>query len=161
MIDSNSIWYATDRVYERFNDERFPGVTEKQIAELEDKINVTFPDLYREFILRYNGGYFSEPLILDDPDFNRPQSWLESLSGINAIHGFAELGSEASIAVFDDNDPVQLVPIGNTMRNYLILLVVDPTEDDYGHIALKTFDQTYLLADNIVEFFDLIAEKRR
>ena len=159
MADSQSIWHAADRVYKQFNTDRFPVVAEKQITELEDKLNVTFPDLYREFILRYNGGYFAEPLMMDDVGYRRPKSWLNSLSGIGAKHSFAELGSEASIAIFDDNDPVQLMPIGNTIRNYLILLVVDPTEDDYGNVALKTFDETYPLADTIIELFDLIVEK--
>jgi hypothetical protein len=142
--------------YRRFSTERFPLPAESNLESLERRIGVVFPDDYREFILQFNGGYFDHPEIT--PVGNKcPQETLESLFGIGASHHTAELATDATLALFDDNDPPKIVPIGDTGRGGLIILV---TEDEgRGTVFLKqAFGGFHHLADGIEEFFGLLRE---
>ena len=76
---------AIEDAYRRFSRVRFPLPTEEQLAELERRIDVAFPDDYRQFILEFNGGYFVEPEITPVGD-GCPQDALTYLSGIGASH---------------------------------------------------------------------------
>jgi hypothetical protein len=51
------------QVYESFCEERFALPTESQVAEIEKRMRFRFPEDYRDFVLTFNGGYFSEPII--------------------------------------------------------------------------------------------------
>jgi hypothetical protein len=77
--------------YRRFSRKRFPLPTEAQVRTLERRIKVAFPDDYRQFLLEYNGGYFTEPAIMPVSE-GCPQDALAFLSGIGASHPEAELG---------------------------------------------------------------------
>jgi len=87
-----------------------------------------------------------------------PLDRLAFMSGIGATHSVAELASEADLALFDDNDPPQILPIGYTLMGNLIFLVTHP--EDRGCIALKKAfsDEVYPLAEGIEEFFGLLRE---
>ena len=95
--------------YRDFCTERFPLPTEKQVADLERRIGVSLPEDYRKFILDYNGGYFSEAMMVP-PTEGCPLHDLDSLFGIGATHASSELASEQDLAVFDDNYPVEGAP---------------------------------------------------
>ena len=139
--------------YNRFCIERFPLPSESQVAALEERIRVTFPDDFREFILEFNGGYFNEPDIETVGD--APPSVLKCLFGIDASHPSSELGSRSSIVLFEDNDPPKILPIGSTPTGGLIILGVEP--EVRGVIFLKqAWGNSYYLADGIEEFFDLL-----
>lgn len=149
-----SIEYA----YNSFCEERFPLPTEKQVSDLEQRIGVTLPNDYREFLLEFNGGVFSEPDILPPSD-DCPSDCLTFMHGIGStLEDVAELASNLDLALFDDNDPVQILPIGSTMMGNLILLGTHP--DDRGCIYLKKAfsDSSFLLAEGIEEFFELLRE---
>ena len=61
------------------------------------------------------------------------------------------------MALFDNNDPPQIVPIGHTGMGGLIILATRP--EDRGTIFLKqAFGGFYYLADGIEEFFGLLRE---
>jgi len=156
-------------VYEEFCTTHFPLPTEADVANLELQIGVSLPLNYRRFLLEYNGGYFisspehiSSPRIIrpadceGDGDF--PSAWLDSMYGIgednSEDNSIAQLGESEDIAIFDDNDPPQILPIGNTLKNYIILLVTHP--DENGSILLRTFDESFWLADGIEDFFELL-----
>ncbi|QDU44930.1 SMI1 / KNR4 family protein [Symmachiella dynata] len=147
---------SISNAYEKFCTTRFPNITEKDVTYLEDEIGVALPKDYRKYLLEFNGGYFDEPLITP-PEKTWPNSWLESMYGIRAPHNFAEIGLLGDILTFDDNvpgSPPVIVPIGNTTKNYLILL--DTSPEDNGSIYLRTFTETFQLSFGIEEFFDLL-----
>lgn len=144
-----------EAAYAAFSEERFPLPTEEQVAALERRIGVTFPADYRKYVLEFNGGYFTEPDIIP-PSNGCPVDGLTEMHGIGASHPAAELASKADLAIFDDNDPPQIVPVGYTMTGSLILLVTHP-EGRGCIIYKKAFsDESFLLATGIEEFFGLL-----
>jgi hypothetical protein len=142
--------------YNRFCLERFPRPNEAQLAELEQRIDVTFPDDFRHFVLEFNGGYFDAPEIIQ-VDERCPREGLRFLSGIGASHEESELGRQFYLSLFDDNDPPKIVPVGRSCMGGLIILI---TEDEgRGEIWYKEpFGTFYYLADGIEEFFDLLRD---
>ncbi|MBI2826026.1 MAG: SMI1/KNR4 family protein [Planctomycetia bacterium] len=123
---------------------------------LEQRVGVIFPDDYRRFVLEFNGGYFSEPEITPVSE-GCPDDGLTCLYGIGASHQEAELGRPATLAIFDDNDPPKIVPIGNTGMGGLVILITE--FEGRGEIFLKkAFGDFYYLADGIEEFFDLLRD---
>lgn len=143
-------------VFDKFASERFPLPTEQQLNALETRIGVTFPDDYREFLLNFNGAYFSDPQIIP-PDAACPSDGLESMFGIGATHPTVELGRVSDLVLFQDNDPPQIVPIGETCCGHLIILITHPEER--GSILLKQASGDFFyLADGIEEFFSLLRE---
>jgi hypothetical protein len=123
---------------------------------LERRIQVTFPESYRRFLLEYNGGFFRDPGIAPVGD-GCPDDSLTELYGIGASDPCAELGDSASLALFDGNDPPVIVPIGYTIMGGLIILVTDP--EGYGAILLKeAYGDFFYLADGIEEFFELLQD---
>lgn len=147
-----------ERAYNRFIDKRFPATNEQEISDLEKRIRVNFPEDYREYLLRYNGGYFSEPIITPVVE-GCPQDRLTFMNGIRATHKSAELGRKEDLAIFNDNDPPQIVPIGYTLMGGLILLVTYPDPEEFGCVVLKkAFGESYGLATSIDKFFGLLRE---
>lgn len=106
--------------------------------------------------MEFNGGYFESPsFAVDEDDANA--DGLMFLSGIGASHEEAELGSDETMALFDDNDPPIIVPIGDTETGSLIVLVTEP--DGRGEILYKeAFGGFHYLASGIEEFFALLRE---
>jgi hypothetical protein len=140
--------------YRRFCTKRFPLPSEAQLAELEQRIGVVFPDDYRHYILGFNGGYFSEPDIVQVVE-GRPQDGLSCMFGMGAPHETAELGREPDLRLFDGNDPPIIVPIGSTALGGLIILITE--EEGRGEIWYKeAFGGFFDLADGIAEFFELL-----
>jgi hypothetical protein len=144
-----------DDVYHRFCRKRFSLPTQEQVADLEERMGVTFPDDYRRFLLTYNGGFFTEPHIVP-PDEDCPLDRLRFMHGIGAAHPTAELCKKSDLALFDDNDPPEVVPIGTTIMGHLILLITHP--EGRGSVLLRTFDESFFLAEGIEEFFGLLRE---
>lgn len=141
--------------YNRFCKERFSLPTESQVRWLEQRIKVAFPPDYEDFLLHYNGGFFTDPQIRAAGD-ECPQDALAFLSGIGASHPVAELGTQRTIELFDDNDPPQILPIGGTAMGGLIILLVDQEEGRGAIFLKKAFGDFYFLADGIDDFFHLL-----
>jgi hypothetical protein len=149
---------SIESAYKQFSTKRFPLPTEAEVAALEAKIKVRFPDDFRKFLLTYNGGYFRDPVITPTTE-GCPEDALIFISGLRPSHPEAELGNEVDLAMFDDNDPPQLLPIGATPLGSLIVLDVVRDEDGFGNIYFKqAFGDCYYLADNIEHFFSLLRE---
>ncbi len=144
-----------ERVYQKYVRKRFSLPTEKEVAALEERINAKFPPEYRWFLLRYNGGWFKENS-LENFDDRISGRCVDCLYGIKAGHESAELGNRADMALFDDNDPPQIVIIGNTVMNQLIVLGVHP--ENYGEIYFKTFTEFIFMTDSLEEFFGMISD---
>jgi len=141
----------------RFCEERFPVPSEKQLAELERRIGVRFPEDYRTFVLEFNGGYFNEPEITPVGE-NCPHESLQILFGMGASHVEAELGLPRRTALFDDNDPPKILPIGCTSMGGLIILDPAPGEGK-GDVFLKqAWGNFYFLTEGIEAFMALLRE---
>ena len=148
---------AIENIYSKFCDGRFPLPSEQEVFDLEQKLGIPLPPEYRRFILEYNGGYFSDPLIvLSDPDYR--QDCLTTLWGIHAPLPFAELGHDVDL--FDDNDPPEILPIGYTIMGNLLYIVTHIEE--YGSIGMKLAysSKTFFMASSIEGFFELISLDR-
>lgn len=146
-----------ENAYERFSKERFALPSEAQLAELEHRIGVRFPDDYRKFVLEFNGGNFKCPVITPIGE-GCPVEALDVLYGIGASHEVTELGRPARLALFDGNDPPIIVPIGNTGMGGLIILDTAPGEGQ-GEIYLKqAWGDFYYLADGMAPFLALLRE---
>ena len=140
-------------VYASCCERRFPSCTDSDVIELENRLSARLPPDYRSFLLEFNGGYFNEPLIRGDC----PTDALNALKGIAAPAEFAVLGSTLDLALFEENDPLCILPIGNTVTGSLILLDTVENEDEFGSIGLTTpRGHVYWLAAGIVEFFSLL-----
>jgi hypothetical protein len=125
-------------------------------VDVEKRIGVRLPDGYREFLARYNGGSFNEPDIIPTVE-NCPEDCLTFMHGIGASFECAELANEADLALFDDNNPVQILPIGGTMMGGLIILAT--YFDDCGNIFYKkAFGDFYYLCGGIQDFVSLLRE---
>jgi len=113
---------------------------------------VALPTIYREFLLRFNGGLFADPLFVARGNVDRFR--IAYLHGIYAPVKHADLGSDTDI--FDDNDPVEILPIGATNGGDLLLMSTFEDED-YGCISLRAIDQaTHFIVDGFDELFDLL-----
>lgn len=143
--------------YRRFCTERFPLPTESQLQALERRIGVRFPDDFRHYILEFNGGYFNEPVIMPTSE-GCPEDALDFMCGIHASHEEAELGLDVDLALFDDNDPPKIVPIGGTPLGSLIILDTAPGEGRGVIYFKQAFGDFYYLADDIEDFFGLLRE---
>ena len=151
-------------VYEQHCKTRFPLPAESEIVLLEERLNMRFPSHYRDYLLSYNGGFFSNAVIVfpepitvmwRDGKVTHAQNIMEQMWGLHSTHHCAELGKRSDITLFDDNDPIQLLPIGYTTMGSLLLL--DMLSGHEGEILIKfPSEGAYPIADNIDEFFDLI-----
>lgn len=146
-----------DYVYNQFSTVRFPLPSEEQLLTLEKHIGIALPGDYREFVLKYNGGYFNEPEIRPS-EKQSPPAMLTCLYGIGASHSYAELAQPSSLVLFDDNDPPKILPIGDTPTGGLVLLVTEP--EGRGEIFLKMpFGDFFYLANGIGQFFELLRQR--
>jgi hypothetical protein len=147
--------------YNAFCKERFPLPSEKQVADLEERLGIPLPPDYRQFLLEFNGAFFTEPQITP-PTKDCSADLLTVMGGINATHPSAELGAPGGYTPswFDDNDPPQILPIGYTIMGNLIFLVTKPGADDCGAIGLKIASSmsAFSLGDGIAEFFSRLVE---
>lgn len=146
----NTIEFA----YRQFSRKRFPLPSEKQVESLERRMNLTLPDDYRRFILEFNGGVFTEPVFEFEGGF---RDRLTAMYGIGASYEAGELENLSNLSLFDDNDPPEILPIGDTMMGGLIILHVHPEVS--GAIFYKqAYGDFYYQADDIEEFFAMLRE---
>lgn len=150
-----------ESIYQNYCTVRFPLPTLKQLLGVENRLGVLFPANYRDFLLKYNGGYFDRPSIVSDRMRGLSDS-LDVLDGIGATVPSAELGSPSSMSLIEDNTPPYVVPIGYTVCGNLLLLVTGGDESERGSILLKlaSTDEYLVLASSIGDFCRLLSKSR-
>lgn len=147
-----SIQYA----YARWARERLPLPSEEQVAALESRLRVELPDDYRQYLLEFNGGVFENPEIIS-ADEEIPRRGLELMYGVASPTPPLDLGRPWQIALFDDNDPLIALPIGDTAFGDLIILATAP--ENLGVIYFKQASGGWFaIADGIEEFFANLRE---
>jgi hypothetical protein len=112
-----------ETAYRAFCRERFSLPSEEKISALEVQLGIRLPSNFRRFLLEYNGGIFTEPHIIP-PDKDCPLDRLTFMNGIGAQLDAMEFASDADLALFDDNDSPQILPIGYTIMGNLLNLLV-------------------------------------
>lgn len=146
----------------------FPLPTAEQVQALQNRWDISFPENYRAYLVRYNGGFFDGPIIrLPEPItvqwrdglVTHHELALDTLYGLCATHRSAELGSESSVNTFDDNDPVQLLPIGYTASGCMLLMDFYPGLE--GNILVKfPSEKAYKIAEDFDQFLSLLVIPR-
>lgn len=147
---------STRYAYELYCEERYKLPTPADVDQLEETLEAALPDDFREYLLEFNGGRFARPAVICEEYDDLPNGGIDFMYGIGAPLDFADIASDFNINFFEDNVPRRIALIGETEGNFLILLVVDEQRDEYGSILFRTFDQEFLVADGIDEFFGLL-----
>ncbi|MBX7106428.1 MAG: SMI1/KNR4 family protein [Gemmataceae bacterium] len=135
--------------------------SESEVVDFERGLGVTLPKHYRDFILSYNGGLFCDPYIIgNSPTF--PIDQLAELFGIRASLDSLELAAPWRLSLFEDNHPLQVLPIGGTPTGNLLILITRPDPNERGAVVLKMAwkDECHFLADSMEEFFGLLDANR-
>lgn len=161
---SNSVELA----YQKYCEERFSLPTEADVLALEKRLKITLPEHYRNYLLNWNGGYFLEPCITPPEEggvLDCPTSSFQTMFGIGAPliddgDVYAELGQLSDILTWDNNDPVIMLPIGDTVMGAYIVMNTLIDDEGFGCVALRTFDSLFWLADSMEDFFALFGDKR-
>lgn len=147
-------------VYDRYCTQRFALPTEQRLCEVEAVIGARFPEEFREFILQFNGGVFDNALAI--PRSPISAKWrdgiavhhdlsIEILCGIDAPF---KLGGPSDYAMFENNVPLKLPPIGYAEEGTLVLGI---SADVRGSIFIKmTYDVPIEICTSIFELFDLM-----
>ncbi len=151
-------------VYELCCTQRFPLPTEAEIAALERRLKIQFPLDYRGYLAQFNGGafrdariVFPEPITVTWRDglVTHIEDDLDEMHGLHATFKSGELGKQSDLSLFENNDPIQLLPIGYTAVGCLLLLDLYPGNE--GEILIKfPNEKAYQIADDIGAFFSLI-----
>jgi hypothetical protein len=144
-----------DSIYERYCKERNPKVDDADLQALESQLNTELPPEFRKFIGKYNGGWFSDPVIVLN-DVRLKQDRLTTLYGINDPVEACILGRPESIALFDDNDPLQVLPIGYTIMGNLLYMLIGGDEDGNIGMKLAGCDEYIPIGEDINALFERI-----
>jgi hypothetical protein len=145
--------------YNQFATERFGLPNEKQVLSLEQRIGVELPADFRDYVLRFNGGYFCEPEIHTDDD-DAAGDALTCMFGIDSGDKLSELAEPSCLAIFEENDPPIFIPIGYTSLGGFVVIITE--EENRGMILLKKANGGFhFLAEEIEEFFALLRERQK
>lgn len=152
------------RAYDRYCTTRFPLPTENEVAALEERLKIDFPDDYREYLLQYNGGYFRDAQIVfpepitvrwRDGSVTHTDDHLTVMYGVDSNNKDRDIAQPFRLHLLEDNDPLQLLPIGYTSVGCLVLLDLAPGY--IGNVLLKfPSADAYTVTEGIADFFGLI-----
>lgn len=148
-------------VYDKCCTSRFPLPTEQRVREVEQVISAKVPEAYRSFLLEFNGGVFENAIAI--PRKPIAAKWrdgiavhddlsIEILNGIDATFAF---GMSSDYAVYENNSPLKLLPIGYAGAQGLLVLGMsgDIRDSVFVHFS---YDIPIEIATNVVDFFRLI-----
>ncbi len=135
-------------------------LTNRDIIELESKINVKLPSDYKRFLLLHNGGHPKQncyPCIDDNMEGSDIDSFLAFYEGsINSLI--------TDINIYEDRIPKGFIPIACDSGGNLVCLGIG--DDKYGMIYFweheeeveygeePTLDNMYLIANNFTDFIN-------
>lgn len=111
------------------------------IQKFEKEINMVFPDDFKSFLLRTNGGYPTEQLFT--PSFNEiePNTFeiFEQGTDVEQFLSLNEIQFEYGDIVDEEYIPAEYVPFARTSFGNLLLIRLDNTEC-YGNIYFSNHD---------------------
>jgi hypothetical protein len=132
-------------------------LTEKELTEAEHRVNVRFPDQYRQFLLKYNGG-LPEPCAFNFK-CGEEEPELACIAYFLAIYEGESENFFDYFETYQDRIPAELIPIARDPGGNLILIGIknnykekvyfwqqdyEPDEPDFSNICF--------IADSFNEF---------
>lgn len=133
----------------------------KDIEHFEEQTNVKFTDKYKEFLLKWNGGY-PEPSV-----FNISSE--QGNSVLNVFNGIGDMydNLEKVIDIYEFRLPTGFIPIADdSAGNVICLGTTDPYKDDiyfWDHEQEPEnpddMSNMYFLAKDINEFLEMLYEE--
>ncbi|UOE61901.1 SMI1/KNR4 family protein [Priestia filamentosa] len=129
----------------------------EKLERFEQNQSIILPKEYREFLLKYNGGYpdFSIYKISDEPG--------ESV--VNILYGIGNMydNLEKNCAIFDEILEIEFIPIGDDPSGNQICIGINKEYDgqifhwahDEEHCGMKNM---YFLASNFNDFLASLYE---
>jgi hypothetical protein len=146
-------------IFDRLQDCWDP-IGEDQLAQLERDLGVRFPPDYRDFLLHFNGGYWSH---LVASRVVRPSRFVDdvvvtSSFGIVTDERFGADDLRNNAEVFSGRIPETFVPIAHCWGD---LVCIDVGSDDYGKVFYwnryhegSDLNLVYLISNAFAEFID-------
>lgn len=146
----------------------FEPCSEQDIRELEQHINATLPEGYRDFLLQWNGCGFVDNVPafdLADSRFEEEYGTMDRLFGLPTKSGGADLRLKSSGYQFRERVPERFLAIGD--NPYQEFVCISLAGDDRGSVFLwspgeawepdenvPTMEYLYLAAKTFRQFFD-------
>lgn len=106
----------------------------KYIKKYEKKYNFTFPEQYRNFLLKYNGGR----TLKTNFKINRVNSGIRALYGFNKADEHYNFDKFDKFRKIDDFIKMNVIPIGSTVFGDYVVIGIG--EESYGKIMFKYHD---------------------
>ncbi|PEJ35453.1 SMI1/KNR4 family protein [Bacillus pseudomycoides] len=132
----------------------------KDLEVFEREHNLKFPDLYRGFLLNYNGGYVNPNVFSISSE--------EGECALNVFYGIGNMHNnlEKKFNFFDEILEIGFIPIASDSGGNQICLGIN--ESFYEKIYFwdheqetdESMENMYFLADNINDFLDGLYESK-
>jgi cell wall assembly regulator SMI1 len=131
---------------------------ESRLQDFEEKISVRLPHPYRQFLLRYNGGY--------PKPYYFTISKEQGIGMVNIFYGIGEMydNLDKNIELSDDILDIGFMPIADDPGGNQICLGL--TENHFGHVYFWIHDEDpedqrnmYLLAKDFEEFLEKLYDE--
>jgi hypothetical protein len=155
----------------------YGGITEEHVIHFEQRIGARLPEEYRQFLIRYNGGWFEKRHVLFFNHFAEKNQFAD----LNVLHGISSennklMGTGMVLVSRSNRQPPQVIVIGNNSGTGLFCLAVRGENygkiyfwDDqiiYGYIeeeedaseAERDMNNVFWLADSFHEFIAKLEE---
>lgn len=97
----------------------------EQITQFENENNITFPDLYKEFLLKWNGGKVTPNLFKISEE--------QGTSVLNVFYGIGDMydNLEEFIEILDERLPTGFIPIADDPAgNTVCLGIIEPYREE-------------------------------
>ncbi|RAS80690.1 SMI1/KNR4 family protein [Priestia endophytica] len=132
----------------------------EKLESFEQSQSIILPKEYREFLLKYNGGY-PDPSIYKISD-EQGESIVNILYGIGSMYD----NLEKNCVIFDEILEIGFIPIGDDPSGNQICIGINKKYDgqifhwahDEEHCGMKNM---YFLASNFNDFLDSLYKERR
>ncbi|MED4651219.1 SMI1/KNR4 family protein [Bacillus pseudomycoides] len=132
----------------------------KDLEVFEREHNLKFPDLYREFLLNYNGGYVNPNVFSISSE--------EGESALNVFYGIGNMHNnlEKKFNFFDEILEIGFIPIASDSGGNQICLGINESFYekiycwDHEQETDESMENMYFLADNINDFLDGLYESK-
>jgi cell wall assembly regulator SMI1 len=133
------------------------SLTEQVVCELERKLGVAFPPIYRNFLRAYNGGHVN-PDTIDILNLPGSPTDIMVLFGIGRPTPMDNI--EKNLQMYRGRIPTNVIPIGtDSLGNLFVVSVDDSTADAVSYVDFLYPDGAiYAVAPSIDQMIQNIRE---
>lgn len=141
-------------------------INNKELSDLESKLNITFPNDFKEFLLQNNGG-IPNPNVFDfiNRDGYNANSFVHYFYAVYDGNDYDSLESNYLLYSSEKRLPSNIIPIAGDAFGNLICISI--SGDDYGKIYFwdhelegqsESYDNMSLIKNNFNEFISNLHE---